>query len=112
MKIHYLCDKMACSKKYNGKCPDDHQCKYTHDIKHAKNFELINGIWIEKIQNNHLIAEIGDTLIFQSNAQMPSRVCDAMQKELTERLGTKTIVVNFDSSLIGKIGGKNDPNSN
>ena len=40
-KILFVCDKRKC-----GSCRKD--CDYTADIKHAKNFELSGGVYIER----------------------------------------------------------------
>ena len=41
-KVLYECDRRACS----GTCYKD--CHYTPDITHAKNFECVDGLWLER----------------------------------------------------------------
>lgn len=43
-KIYYLCDKLACKDKYNGPCPENHECFRTCDIAHAKNFKFYRHV--------------------------------------------------------------------
>lgn len=40
-KVLYECDRRACHDKCNL------ECYHTTDIAHAKNFEYVNGIWVE-----------------------------------------------------------------
>lgn len=40
-KVLYECDRLACP----GTCYED--CHYTSDVTHAKNFECVDGLWLE-----------------------------------------------------------------
>lgn len=51
-KKFYICDRLACIRKYGGECPDDHPCRYTSDRHHAANCPLFNPF-----------DEIGDMLV-------------------------------------------------
>lgn len=44
-KVLYLCDHKACNK--HG-CVE---CNHTTDVRHAKNFENVNGTFVEKDVN-------------------------------------------------------------
>lgn len=40
--VLYLCDMRACEK-----CHPDRLCQFTKDIRHARNFERIEGAFVE-----------------------------------------------------------------
>lgn len=47
-KVLYLCDHRACDR-----CRARHkECNHTSDIRHAKNFENIDGAFVEVAKNN------------------------------------------------------------
>lgn len=49
-KIAYLCDgkKPDCTGKDCYLKNENGICKYTSDVRHAKNFEKVRGVWAEK----------------------------------------------------------------
>ena len=42
-KVVYVCDRMACDG-----CKDNGFCNHTSNIEHAANFELDNGVYVER----------------------------------------------------------------
>lgn len=55
-EIIYLCDRHACSDKYGDMPCTSVECRHTHDIYHAVNFEHVGDIndvpmFIERCEN-------------------------------------------------------------
>lgn len=46
--VLYLCDHRAC-EICRSRPDDQHDCQHTSDIRHAKNFYNVHGLWVERL---------------------------------------------------------------
>lgn len=53
--VNYICDRRACAECKNG--PEFMRCSHTQDIRHAKNFEMVDGAMFEKCAIQYCLTE-------------------------------------------------------
>ena len=75
-KVLFLCDRRACERCHP-------ECKHTLDISHAKNFEIENGNYVEKVD---------PLTVFKVDCLLPKAALYKIREELEKQAASGIIV--------------------